>query len=69
MMNAADAYKPRLRGAALSPVGRLLRLLRAFAEASVVVIAFAVAILAVGTPIALTVRALHDIVSWLVLGP
>ena len=69
MMNAADAYKPQLRGAALSPVRRLLRLVRAFAEASVVVIAFAVAILAVGTPIALAVRALHDIVSWLVLGP
>jgi hypothetical protein len=32
---------------------------RAFAEASVVVIAFAVAILAVGTPIALAVRACY----------
>jgi hypothetical protein len=69
MMSAADAYNPQLPGAALSPVARLLRLVRAFAEASVVVIAFAVATLAVGTPIALAVRALHDIVSWLVLGP
>ena len=69
MMNAVDAYKSQLRGAALSPVRRLLRLVRALAEASVVVIAFAVAILVVGTPIALAVRALHDIASWLVLGP
>ena len=69
MMNAADAYNKQLPADAVSPVIRLLRLGRAFAEASVVVIAFAVAILAVGTPIALAVRALHDIVSWLVLGP
>ena len=64
-MNAADAYNTQLPGAALSPVVRLLRLVRAFAEALVVVIAFAIAILAVGTPIALAVRALHDIVLWL----
>ena len=69
MMSAFDAYNQQRAGAALSPVRRLLRLVREFAEASVVVIAFAVAILVVGTPIALAVRALHDIVSWLVLGP
>jgi hypothetical protein len=34
MMNAAAAYNPQLPGAALSPVGRLLRLrlVRAFAD-------------------------------------
>ena len=69
MMNTSHTYNPQLPGAALSPVRRLLRLVRAVAEASVVEIAFAVAILAVGTPIALAVRALHDIVSSLVLGP
>jgi hypothetical protein len=33
MMNAADAYNPQLPGAALSLAGRLLRLVRAFADA------------------------------------
>ena len=49
-----------------APLVRLLRLLREFAEATVVVIAFAVAILIVGAPIALAVRALHDMARWLV---
>ena len=44
---------------------RVLRLVRELAEASLLVIAFAVAILVVGTPIALAVRALHEILSWL----
>ena len=42
-----------------------LRLVRELAEASLLVIMFAVAILVVGTPIALAVRALHEILSWL----
>ena len=69
MMNAADAYNKQLPGTPVSPVVRLLRLVRAFAEASVVVIAFPVAILALGTPIVFAVRALHDIAIWLVLRP
>ncbi len=45
---------------------KLLRTFGEFAEAAVVVIVFAVAILVVGTPIALAVRALHDIALWFV---
>jgi hypothetical protein len=66
MMNTANTYNKQLTIGAVPPLVRLLRLGRAFAEACVVVIAFAVAILAVGTPIALAVRALHEIVLWLV---
>ena len=66
-MSGRDAYNKQR--AAPRRWSRLLRLVRELAEASVVVIAFAVAILVVGTPIALAVRALHDIASWLVLGP
>ena len=32
MMNNSDTYTPQLPGAALSPVARLLRLVRAFAD-------------------------------------
>jgi hypothetical protein len=48
---AIDAASKQARGAVT--LVRLLRLLQELAEASVVVIAFAVAILVVGTPIAL----------------
>jgi hypothetical protein len=41
------------------------RVIRAFAEASLVALGFAVAILAVGTPIALIVRGLNEALSWL----
>ena len=43
---------------------RFIRLVQGFAEASVVVIAFAVAILLLGLPVALAVRVVHEIVSW-----
>ena len=66
-MSGLDAYNKQAAGA--TPLVRFMRLVRVLAEASIVVVAFAVAILIVGTPIALAVRALHDIVSWLVLGP
>jgi hypothetical protein len=66
-MSGLDAYNKQAAGAA--PLVRFMRLVRELAEASIVVVAFAVAILIVGTPIALAVRVLHDIVSWLVLGP
>jgi hypothetical protein len=45
---------------------RVLRIIRGFAEASLVAVTFALAILVIGTPIALLVRALHDGLSWLV---
>ena len=45
---------------------RVLRIIREIAEASVVAVAFALAILVIGAPIALLVRALHDSLSWLV---
>lgn len=66
-MSGLDAYNKQAAGAA--PMVRLMRLVRELAEASVVVVAFAVAILIVGTPIALAVRALHDIVFWLMMRP
>ena len=49
-----------------APLVRFMHLVRELAEASIVVVAFAVAILIVGTPIALAVRALHDMAWWLV---
>jgi hypothetical protein len=42
-----------------------VRVIRAFAEASVVALGFVLAILAIGTPIALIVRGLHESLSWL----
>jgi hypothetical protein len=44
----------------------VLRIIRGFAEASLVAVAFALAILVIGTPIALLVRGLHDSLSWFV---
>ena len=43
-----------------------VRVVRGFAEASVAVLAFAIAILLLGIPIALIVRGLHEGLSWLV---
>ena len=43
-----------------------VRVVRGFAEASLVALAFAGAILLIGTPIALIVRGLHEGLSWLV---
>jgi hypothetical protein len=42
-----------------------VRVIRAFAEASLVALGFAFAILVIGTPIALIVRGLHEGLSWL----
>jgi len=47
---------------------RFIRLVQGFAEASVIVIAFAVAILLLGLPVALAVRAVYEIVSWFARG-
>ena len=44
----------------------LARVLRGFAEGSLVVLGFAVAILLIGTPLALLFRTVHDGMSWLV---
>jgi hypothetical protein len=44
----------------------LLRVMRAFGEASLVAIAFAFAILLLGLPFALFGRALHDVIAWIV---
>jgi hypothetical protein len=43
-----------------------LRVARGFAEASLVALAFACAILLIGLPLALIVRGLHEALSWLV---
>jgi hypothetical protein len=67
MMSGADTYDKEVPGTA-APIIRFLRLVWELTEASVVVIAFAAAILAIGTPITLAVRAFHDIVLWLVRG-
>jgi hypothetical protein len=42
-----------------------VRVIRAFAEGSVVVFGFAFAILAIGTPIVLIIRGLHEGLLWL----
>jgi hypothetical protein len=46
-------------------IASLVRVVRAFAEASVVMLAFVFAILLVGLPIAMSVRAVHEGLSWL----
>jgi hypothetical protein len=54
---------------AISRVGALksfVRVVRGFAEASLVVPGFALAILLIGTPLALVARGVHDALSWLV---
>jgi hypothetical protein len=43
-----------------------LRVIRGFAEASLVAVAFACVILLIGTPVALIVRGLHEALSWVV---
>ena len=55
----------RQRGATAS----FVRVVRGFAEASLVALAFACAILLIGLPIALIVRGLHEALSWLVARP
>ena len=44
----------------------LLRVIRGFTEASLVAVAFAFAILLIGTPVALIIRGLHEALSWAV---
>lgn len=44
----------------------LVRVVRGFAEASLVVLGFALAILLIGTPLALLARGVHEGMSWLV---
>jgi hypothetical protein len=54
---------------AISRVGALksfVRVVRGLAEASLVVTGFALAILLIGTPLALMARGVHDGLSWLV---
>jgi hypothetical protein len=43
-----------------------IRVVRGFAEGSLVVLAFGLAILLVGTPLALLARGVHEALSWLV---
>src|SRR5689334_8890824 len=64
MVPGMDTNKtPRSHAGGLTP---LLRVIRGFAEASLVAVGFAVAILLIGTPLALFVRGLHEGLSWLV---
>ena len=54
---------------ATSRVGALrsfIRVVREFAEGSLVVLGFALAILLIGTPLALLARGVHEGLSWLV---
>lgn len=53
----------------LAALKSFVGVIRGFAEGSVVALGFALAILAIGTPIVLLVRGLHDGVSWLVRLP
>jgi hypothetical protein len=50
----------------LDTAGPFIRVIRGFAEASLVAVAFAFAILLIGTPVALIVRGLHEALSWIV---
>jgi len=56
-----------LREPGYPTLASLLRVIRGFAEASVVAIAFALAILIVGGLIALLVGGLHASLSWLAI--
>jgi len=47
---------------------QFLAAVRELAETSIVVVAFAFAILMLGLPVALALRGVHDIVSWFVGG-
>ena len=49
-----------------SGVAGLLRVIRAFAEASLLAIAFAFAILLIGLPFALVGRLMHDLIMFVV---
>jgi hypothetical protein len=60
MAQHSDAGDQRTDGA------RVWRVVRAFAEAGLVSIAFALAILLIGLPVALLGRALHEMVAWMV---
>jgi hypothetical protein len=52
-----------VQGERQSPVRQFVAVVRELAEASIVVVAFAFAILMLGLPVALVLRAVHDIVS------
>jgi hypothetical protein len=57
-----ETYVPEQR----TGVAGLLRVIRAFAEASLVAIAFAFAILLIGLPFALLGRLVHDLIMFVV---
>jgi hypothetical protein len=48
------------------PLQQFMAVVRELAEVSIVVVAFAFAILMLGLPVALALRAVHDIASWFV---
>ena len=58
-----DNRTPTARGNGLRS---LLRVIRAFAEGSLVVLGFALSMVLVGTPLALLARGVHAGLSWLV---
>jgi hypothetical protein len=43
-----------------------LRVIRGFAEGSLVVLGFALAIVLIGSPLALLARGVHEALSWLI---
>ena len=57
-----------VQGERQGPLRQFLAVVRELAEASIVVVAFAFAILMLGLPVALALGAVHDIVSWFVGG-
>jgi hypothetical protein len=61
MVHEIDATERRPGG-----IAGLLRVIRAFAEASLLAIAFAFAILLIGLPFALLGRLVHDLIMFVV---
>jgi len=49
-------------------LARLMRLVRALGEASLLALGFAAMILLIGTPLGLGVRGIHDVLSWAIPG-
>jgi hypothetical protein len=56
----------RTAGSRVGTLGSLVRVVRGVAEGSLVALAFALAILVIGTPLALLARGIYEGLGWLV---
>ena len=61
-----DGMDNRTSTSGVSGLTSFIRVIRGFAEGSLVVLGFALAILLIGTPLALLARGVHEGLSWFV---